>query len=352
MPIPTTTREYRLPKVDGFHNLTIREASIRPPKSSEVLVKVHAVSLQLTDLRQYRDLVVAKGQYPLGQKDNVVPGSDMAGEILAVGDEVKGWSVGDRVCANFAVDHIFGDVTEEIKLTGLGAPIDGVLTEYKLLPAHSLVRVPEHLSYEEASTLPCAAVTAYNALMGPNPLKGGDYVLVQGTGGVSIFGLQLAVASGATVIATSSSDSKLEIAKQLGAKHLINYKKTPDWGKEVLKITGGRGVDHIIEVGGPGTITQSVQCIRYAGSVHVIGFVAGAGDVSQLPFQVLGKAVILRGILIGSRTQFEDMNKLIAASGLKPVVDKVFPFEETRAAYEYLDSQKHVGKVVIKVAKD
>jgi len=346
MPVPTTTREYRLPKADGFHNLTLQEASIRTPKSTEVLVKVHAVSLQ------YRDLIVAKGQYPLGQKDNVVPGSDMAGEIIAVGDDVKDWKVGDRVCSNFAVDHIHGDVTEEIKLTGLGAPIDGVLTEYKLLPAHALVAIPEHLSYEEASTLPCAAVTAYNALMGPVPLKGGDTVLVQGTGGVSIFGLQLAVASGATVIATSSSDEKLKIAAKLGAKHLINYKKTPDWEKEVLKVTGGKGVDHVIEVGGPGTLMKSIECVRYAGSINVIGFVAGGGDVSSLPVQVLGKAVILRGILIGSRSQFEDMNKLIVAAGIKPVVDKVFNFEDARAAYEYLESQKHVGKVVIKVSKN
>ncbi|EMD30916.1 hypothetical protein CERSUDRAFT_120256 [Gelatoporia subvermispora B] len=346
MGIPTTTREYRLPKVDGFHNLTVQEATVPPPKSSEVLVKVHAVSLQ------FRDLIVAKGQYPLGQKENPVPGSDMAGEIVAVGDAVKDWAVGDRVCANFATDHIFGDVNAEIKATGLGAPIDGVLTEYKILPAHCLVRIPEHLSYEEASTLPCAAVTAYNALMGPVPLKGGDVVLVQGTGGVSIFALQFAVASGATVIATSSSDEKLKIAQKLGAKHLINYKKTPDWDKEVLKLTNGRGVDHVIEVGGAGTLQRSMNAVRYAGWVHVIGFVAGQGDVSSLPVQALSKAAMIRGILIGSRAQFEDMNRLIAAAGLTPVVDKVFPFEETRKAYEYLESQQHVGKVVIKVAKN
>ncbi|PCH34501.1 NAD(P)-binding protein [Wolfiporia cocos MD-104 SS10] len=346
MPIPTTTREYRLPKVDGFHNLTLQEAPLRAPKSSEVLVKIHAVSLQ------YRDLIVAKGQYPLGQKENPVPGSDMAGEVIAVGDDVKGWKVGDRVCANFALDHIFGDVTDEIKATGLGAPVDGVLTEYRLFPAHSLVHIPSHLSYEEASTLPCAALTAYNALMGLRPLKGGDYVLVQGTGGVSIFGLQFAVASGATVIATSSSDKKLEIAKKLGAKHLINYKKTPDWEKEVLKITNGRGVDHVIEVGGSGTIMKSLASVRYAGIVSVIGFVAGGGDVSSLPVAVLGKSSIVRGILIGSRAQFEDMNRLIVAQNLKPVIDRVFSFEDVRAAYEYQESQQHVGKVVIRVSKD
>ncbi|EPS95802.1 NAD-binding protein [Fomitopsis schrenkii] len=346
MSIPTTTREYRLPKSDGFHNLTLKEASIPAPKSTEVLVKVHAVSLQ------YRDLAVAKGQYPLGQKENVVPGSDMAGEVLAVGDDVKGWAVGDKVCANFSVDHIYGDPTNETKVSGLGAPIDGVLTEYKILPAHSLVKIPDGWSYIEASTLPCAAVTAYNALLGQSPVKGGDTVLVLGTGGVSIFGLQIAVASGATVIATSSSDRKLEIAKKFGAKHLINYKTTPDWEKEVLRITGGRGVDHVVEVGGAGTILKSITSTRYGGVVSVIGFVAGAADLSILPGLILGKGAIVRGILIGSRTQFEALVRLINATGFKPVVDKVFSFEETRAAYEYLESQQHVGKVCVQVAKN
>ncbi|EIW56484.1 NAD-P-binding protein [Trametes versicolor FP-101664 SS1] len=346
MSIPTKTREYRLPKVDGFHNLTLTEAPIPKLKATEVLVKVHAVSLQ------YRDLIVAKGTYPLGQKENVVPGSDLAGEIVALGPEVAGWAVGERVSSNFATDHVFGDPTPENKATGLGAPIDGVLTEYKVLPAHALVRIPEHLSYEEASTLPCAAVTAYNALLGPNPLKGGDVVLVQGTGGVSIFGLQLAVASGATVIATSSSDEKLKIAKSLGAAYTINYKTTPNWDEEALKITNGRGVDHVLEVGGPGTLMKSVNAVRYGGTISVIGFVAGQADVSELPIKVLSKGAIVRGILIGSRTQFEDMNRLITAVKLKPVVDKVFAFEDLRKAYEYQDSQQHVGKVVVKVSKD
>ncbi|EMD34895.1 hypothetical protein CERSUDRAFT_54054 [Gelatoporia subvermispora B] len=346
MGIPTTTREYRLPKADGFHNLTIEQAMLPQPNSSQVLVKVHAVSLQ------FRDLLVAKGQYPMGAKENPVPCSDMGGEILAVGDGVKGWAPGDRVCANFATDHIFGDVTDDTRGSALGAPIDGVLTEYKLFPIHCLVRIPGHLSYEEASTLPCAAVTAYNALMGPVPLKGGDTVLVLGTGGVSMFALQIAVASGATVIATSSSDEKLKAAKKLGATHLINYKKTPDWDDEVLKFTDGRGVDHIVEVGGPGTIVKSLDAVRYAGYIHVIGFVASGGEVGNVPMQVLGKGAMMRGILVGPRAQFESLNRLIEASGLRPVVDKVFPFEEARRAYEYLESQKHVGKVVIKVSKD
>ncbi|KAI0673166.1 NAD-P-binding protein [Trametes maxima] len=347
MSVPQKTREYRLPKIDGFHNLTLTEASIPNLKGTEVLVKVHAVSLQ------YRDLIVAKGQYPLSQKENLVPGSDLAGEIIALGSEVLDWKVGDRVSSNFYIDSIYGKMTEEATATGLGAPIDGVLTEYKVLPSHALVHIPEHLSFEEASTLPAAAVTAFNALIGgPKQLKGGDIVLVQGTGGVSIFGLQLAVASGATVIATSSSDRKLEIAKKLGAAYTINYKTTPDWDLEALKITNGRGVDHILEVGGPGTITKSANAIRFGGVISVIGFVAGQADVSELPLRILGKAAIVRGVIVGSRHQFEDLNRLISAVKLRPVIDKVFSFEDVRKAYEYQDSQQHVGKVVVKVSKD
>ncbi|KAH7924189.1 NAD(P)-binding protein [Leucogyrophana mollusca] len=343
MSIPKTIREYRS-QGDHHTNLKLQESPLSGPKANEVLVKIHAASLQ------YRDLMVSKGRYP-GQKKDVVPCSDMAGEIAAVGQDVTGWKVGDRVCANFALDHIHGDVNHDIQQTGLGGQIDGVLREYINVPVHSLVRVPDHLSYEEGSTLPCAALTAYNALLGPTPLKGGDFVLVLGTGGVSIFGLQLAVASGATVIATSSSDEKLEIAKKLGAHHVINYNTTPDWDDVVLKITEGKGVDHVIEVGGPGTIQKCIKAVRYAGWIHIIGFVAqGQGD---LPIRAaIGKALIFRGIQIGSVKQFEDMNRLIKAHQIHPVVDTVFPFEKAIEAYSYLESQKHVGKVVIKISKD
>ncbi|KAI0689391.1 NAD-P-binding protein [Cytidiella melzeri] len=361
MSIPTQTRQYVLPKAslfDAIENLTIREVPITQPKASEVLVKVHAVSLN------FRDLLIAKGHYIAPTPANLIPCSDMAGEIVAIGGGVKPdlWKVGDRVCANFTLDHIDGDLTPKAQATALGGSIDGCLTEYRTFPAHSLVKCPENLSYEEASTLPCAAVTAWNALYGPKPLKGGDYVLVQGTGGVSMhlayalrlcsFALQLAVASGATVIATSSSDEKLEAAKKLGAQHVINYKDTPDWDKEVMKITNGVGVDHIIEVGGPDTLNKSLSCVRMAGWIHIIGFLGGwDSDVSQVPLKTLYRACMLRGILIGSRTQFEQMNRLIVARQIKPIVDKVFSFEQAESAYKYLESQKHVGKVVIKVAE-
>ncbi|KAL0952644.1 hypothetical protein HGRIS_006889 [Hohenbuehelia grisea] len=350
MSIPTTTKSYILPQLRSYNDLTVKESSIRPPKSTEVLVKVHAVSLQ------FRDLIISKNLYPLPSiKENLVPGSDAAGEVIAVGEDVEAWKVGDRVCANFLIDHIDGEPTAENAKKALGGSIQGVLSEYVLFPAHSLVGVPEHLSYEEASTLPCAAVTAYSALQGPVPIKAGDYVLVQGTGGVSIFGLQFAVASGAIVIATSSSDEKLKIASKLGAKHVINYKTTPEWDQKVKEITGGRGVDHVIEVGGPGTLPKSLRSIKKAGWIHVVGFLSQdkpKPEDANLVGPIIGHSAFVRGILIGSVAQFNAMNRLITANNLKPVVDKVFPWESAIDAYKYLESQAHVGKVVIKVTKD
>ncbi|KAF4562972.1 hypothetical protein EYR40_007311 [Pleurotus pulmonarius] len=343
MALPTTTKQFILPKLGSYDYLTLSQGAVRPPKATEALIRVHAVSLQ------YRDLIIAKDQYPLGKSlENLVPGSDLAGEIVAVGEDVTAFKAGDRVCSNFSIKHLDGNPSPETMGASLGGSIHGVLTQYITLPADALVSIPEHLSYEEASTLPCAALTAYNALLGPVPVKAGDFVLVQGTGGVSIFGLQFAVASGATVIATSSSDEKLKLAGQLGAKHLINYKTTPEWQEEVKKITGGRGVDHVIEVGGPGTLLKSIQSIKHAGWIHIIGFVAGGQD-GGLVGPIIGTAANLRGILIGSVSQFKDMNRLIATHNLKPVINKVFPFEQTPDAYRYLESQAHVGKVVIKV---
>ncbi|KAK0470380.1 alcohol dehydrogenase superfamily protein [Desarmillaria tabescens] len=363
--IPKTTRSYYFPALGSYTNLTLQTTSIPSMKASHVLVKVHAVSLQ------YRDLLIASDKYPAAIKpDNLVPCSDMAGEVVTIGSDVTCWKVGDRVCANFYPDHLDGDINADIFDTALGAGQQGVLTEYRtfndyvpLSPVavflrwthprfQSLVKIPEHLSYEEASTLPCAGVTAYNALMGPKPVKAGDSVLVLGTGGVSIFGLQLAVASGATVIATSSSDAKLAIAKKLGATHTINYNTTPDWDKEVLKLTDGRGVDHVLEVGGSGTLEKSISAARYAGSIHMIGFVA-QNQLAPMDFIIacIRKAIILRGIAVGSIAQFKSMNRLLQAhpESTRPVIDKVFSFEEVIDAYAHLESQEHVGKVVIHV---
>ncbi|KAF9029358.1 NAD(P)-binding protein [Hymenopellis radicata] len=354
MSLPTTTKEYYFPERGSLaiKSLKVKESPIPPLKPNEVLVKTHAVSLQ------YRDLMPGNATYPKPTKDpeDLVPCSDMAGEILAVGDVATKWKVGDRVCANLLLDHVHGSLSAEIRQSALGGAIHGVLTQYRAFPAHSLVAIPEHLSYEEASTLPCAALTAYNALMGPVQLKAGDTVLILGTGGVSIFGLQFAVASGATVIVTSSSDAKLEIAKKLGAAHAINYNKTPAWDEEVLKLTGGRGVTHVLEVGGTGTLEKSLNAVDFHGWVHLIGILRAKSDAELAT--ILGRAFFkssnLRGILVGSVTQFQDMLKLMSANPetTRPVIDRVYTFDQALDAYAHLQSQAHVGKVVIKVSEN
>ncbi|KAJ8072947.1 hypothetical protein PM082_019810 [Marasmius tenuissimus] len=351
MTLPTQTRAAYHPKIGaGYQNLAFKNVDLPSLKSTEVLVKVHAVSLN------YRDLVISTGMYPGPSKDGLIACSDMAGEVVATGNEVTEWKTGDRVCANFTPEHLHGPVTAKSTSSALGAgAVDGVLTQYKIFKEYSLVAIPEHLSYEEGATLPCAAVTAYNALTDPVPIKAGDTVLIQGTGGVSIFALQFAVASGATVIVTSSSDDKLAIAKKLGAHHFINYVKTPEWHEEVLKITNDRGVDYTIEVGGPGTLVKSLQATRRSGFISIIGFLdmneAGA-QVASLIIAIMSRQLNVRGIQIGSVESFKTMNRLIASRPeiTKPVIDKVFAFEDSVKAFEHLESQKHVGKVVIKVA--
>ncbi|KAJ7267902.1 hypothetical protein C8J57DRAFT_1614119, partial [Mycena rebaudengoi] len=343
MGLPKSTRQYTFPEF-GSSNLTLKEVPLSAVKPHEVLVKTHAVSLQ------FRDLMVSKGLYPGQLPPNLVPCSDMAGEVISVGDDVKKWNKGDRVCANFFLDLLHEKQTPEYAATALGGATHGVLTEYRTFPAHSLVAVPSHLSYEEASTLPCAALTAYNALLsGFEPLKAGDTILVQGTGGVSIFALQFAVASGATVIAISSSDEKLKIATKLGAKYVINYKTTPKWDEEVLKVTNDVGVDRVIEVVGNAALAKSIASLRPGGSIDIIGGVGGF--VIDIIRHSIWKQIKFRGIYVGSVAQFNDMNKLISANvdATRPIVDKVFAYEDAKAAYAYLESQAHVGKVVIKV---
>ncbi|KAL0573821.1 hypothetical protein V5O48_008129 [Marasmius crinis-equi] len=352
MVLPTHTRAAYHPKAkQGYQGLIFKDVKLASLKPSEVLVKVHAVSLN------FRDLTIPQGLYPAPIVDNLIPCSDMAGEVLSVGDEVSEWKVGDRVSANFALEHLHGDVTSKTRASELGvAYTDGVLTQYRVFKEHSLVAVPEHLFYEEASTLPCAALTAYSALMDPVPVKAGDTVLILGTGGVSIFALQFAVASAANVIVTSSSDEKLELAKKFGARHTINYSKTPEWHTEVLKLTKDRGVDYAIEVGGPGTLAKSIQATRHSGYVSIIGAVAGMGAESDSTMSIILSAVVkqlnLRGIHVGSVERFRDMNRLIAShpDTTRPLIDSVFAFEDTLKAFEHLESQKHVGKVVIKLA--
>ncbi|KDQ20136.1 hypothetical protein BOTBODRAFT_632573, partial [Botryobasidium botryosum FD-172 SS1] len=327
-----------------FDRVKIRNVDIPVPEAGKVLVKVYAVSLQ------YRDISVALGEYPLPTKENVIPCSDMAGKIAALGEGVTGWKVGERVCANFSLDHIDGAFTPEMEVSSSGAVIDGVLAQYQTFPARSLVRIPRHLSYVEASTLPCAGVTAWNSLFGAERLRKEDTVLVQGTGGVSIFALQFAAAYGSKVIVTSSSDDKLERAKASHAAAFINYARNPNWDEEVQKITKGRGVKHLIEVGGVATIKKSVQSIGYGGWIHSVGFLTG--DDINITLEAIVRLFNLRGIRVGSVAQFNDLMAFLEVKELHPVVDKVFPFEEAQAAYRYLSSGAHFGKVVIEVAKE
>jgi NADPH:quinone reductase-like Zn-dependent oxidoreductase len=325
----------------GIDDLTLSERPDPKPGFGQVAVKVRAVSLN------FRDLMVVKGQYNPKLKMPMVPCSDAAGEISAVGEGVTRVKPGDRVCGIFMQGWLSGEVNEAASRTALGGAIEGVLAESILLNQDGVVPIPDHLSFEEAATLPCAAVTAWDALVARGQIHAGDTVLTLGTGGVSVFALQFGVISGARVIATSSSDDKLKQAKSMGAWETINYKTTPDWEERVRKLTGA-GVDHIVEVGGSGTLMKSLRAVRMAGTVSVIGaLTGGAGEVSPVP--ILMKSIRVQGIFVGSRDMFEAMNRAIVAHRLKPVVDRVFAFAEARDAMHYMESGAHFGKVVIKV---
>jgi len=326
----------------GIEKLTLAERAKPEPKASEVSVKFHAASLN------YRDLMMVKGFYNPKLKTPIVPLSDGAGEVVAIGEKVTKWKIGDRVCPIFMQGWTDGAIEVSKARTALGGDLDGCLREFGAFDENGLVKIPEHLSYEEAATLPCAAVTAYNALFCSGGLKPDDSVLLQGTGGVSIFALQLASVYGCRAIVTSSSDEKLERAKELGADDLVNYKETPDWDKRVLELTEKRGVDHVVEVGGAGTLQKSLNAVKMGGHIAVIGVLSGAGEIN--PVSILMKAVRLQGIFVGSREMFEAMNRLFSEHRLNPVIDKVFPFDEAREALKYMESAAHFGKIVIKIS--
>jgi len=325
----------------GIDNLALVERERPTPKADEVLVKIHAASLN------YRDLRMVQGTYNPKLKMPVVPFSDGAGEVIEAGESVSRFKVGDRICPIFMQGWLDGEVTYSKARTTLGGDLDGVLREYAVFNEQGVVAIPEHLSYEEAATLPCAAVTAWHALAVSGNLKAGDTVLTLGTGGVSIFALQLAKAMGAKVVITSSSDKKLERAKDLGADFTINYKEQEDWDSAVKEITAKRGVDHVIEVGGAGTLQRSLSSVKMGGHIALIGVVAGKGEVNLM--QIFMKTIKLQGIFVGSRQMFEDMNAAISLYKLKPVVDKVFEFEQVPEALKYMESGAHFGKVAIAI---
>jgi NADPH:quinone reductase-like Zn-dependent oxidoreductase len=332
---------YRLHEFSGPRGLKLEEIPDEAPGPGQVLIRLRAVSLN------YRDLMIAKGIYNPKLRLPLVPISDGAGEVIAVGAGVTGYKGGERVVVPFMPGWLAGPSDEEKGRSALGGGGMGLLAQQAVLPAQALLSIPGHLGFEEAATLPCAGVTAWNAVVTSGAIKPGDTVLVLGTGGVSLFALQFARLAGARVIATSSSDQKLGRARELGASEGINYKTTPDWDKRVRELTGGKGVDQVIEVGGAGTLPKSIRAARVGGYIALIGVLSGAGDISQLP--ILMKNIRVQGIFVGSRSMFEDMNRAIQSNQLRPVVDRVFPFEQAVEALEYLESGAHFGKVVIRM---
>lgn len=332
-----------LPGKTGAEALRIEEIAKPVAGRGEVLVRMHAASLN------YRDLVVAQGMYAgTSENSRLIPLSDGAGEVIETGEGVTRWRAGDRVVSSFFQGWINGDFLPAHMPTALGGSIDGVLAEYRVFAEHGLARMPGHLSFEQGSTLPCAALTAWHALFEKTALRPGEKILILGSGGVSLFALQFAKLAGAQVIATSSSDDKLARIKTLGATGLINYRTHPDWEKSVLELTDGVGVDHVIEVGGGGTFERSLVAARTGGRVSLIGRLTGIGDRVD-PRPIMAKGLTVQGIYVGSLAMLERMNHAVASSGMEPVIDRVFPIAEVAVAYEYLASGKHFGKVVIRI---
>jgi len=332
---------WRIPSF-GIDNLERVTLSDPVPQRGQVLVRVHAVSLN------YRDLMVTQGRYNPKMHLPRIPCSDGAGEVVAVGESVTRVKPGDRVAGIFMQNWIDGE-PDAAKIKGaLGGDVDGMLAELVLLREEGVVAIPEHLSYEEAATLPCAGVTAWVALVEAGNVKAGDTVLIQGTGGVSIFALQLAKLLGARVLGASSSDAKLERARQLGLDAGVNYRQREDWDGWVLEQTGGRGADLVVEVGGAGTFMRSIGAVRIGGSLAQIGVLTESAEGVVIP-KLLHKQVRLRGIYVGSRTHFEKMNRAITQHQLKPVVDEVFSFHDAPAALHRMETGSHFGKLVVRV---
>ena len=335
-------KQFQLNDPQGIDSLGLVELDQPKPSSNQVLIRVHATSLN------YRDLMVVQGRYARGaSKPDLVPLSDGAGEVVEIGDAVTRVKVGDRVAAIFMQRWIGGNITPDVQASALGGSVDGMLSEYVVLHEDGLVHIPDHLSFEEGATLPCAAVTAWHALVPQGHLAAGQSVLVLGSGGVSVFALQFAKLFGARIIATSSSDEKLERLGSLGASGLINYSKTPDWDAAVLDLTDGKGANHVVEVGGAGTLSRSLACVSVDGFVYVIGLLSGAAEIDPMP--ILRRMVTVQGVYVGSREMFEAMNRAIETHRLQPVLDRSFPFEDTKAAFTYFESEAHFGKVVITI---
>lgn len=324
----------------GIENVHLGEVASPEPRTGEVIVRIRAVSLN------YRDLLVATGKYNPKMPLPRVLLSDGAGEVVALGSDISRWKLGDRVAGIFMTDWLAGRFRDEYSKSALGGAIDGVLAGQVAFNQNSLVSIPAHLSFEEAATLPCAGVTAWNALVWSGGLRAGETVLVQGSGGVSVFALQFAKAAGARVIATSSRQDKMDRLKCLGADWVLNYKEDPGWGNTIAK---AGGVDHVVEVGGVGSLEQSLSATRGGGRVSVIGILSGIlGPLNIAP--ILHKAITVQGIYVGSREMFEQMNTAITQHSLRPVIDRVFEAAQIQEALRHMEAAGHFGKIVLRLS--
>ncbi len=324
----------------GLSHLSMIERPMPVAKSGEVVVKVRAVSLN------FRDLLMVKGLYNPRQPLPLVPVSDGVGEIIAIGDGVTSVKIGERVASTFFQDWQSGEPTKHKLRSTLGGPIDGMLAEYVVLSEHGVVPVPQHLTDTEAATLPCAALTAWNALAENGRAKSGDTVVLLGTGGVSMFALQFAQQMGMNIVVVSGSDEKLALAKNLGACHLINRVQTPHWSKIIKEITSDVGADHVVELGGASTFAESIASLRPGGLVSVIGIVGGDQVTCQLT-SILMNNIRIQGLMVGHREMFLAMNKAITVHRTKPVIDRVFAFNEAKQAFSYLEAGQHIGKICL-----
>lgn len=335
-------KAWQITTCSGPSGLQCVEIPDPKPGTGEVLVRIRAVSLN------YRDLGATRHERPGNLPLPFTICSDGAGEVAAVGQGVTRWKDGDRVTPAFFQDWSAGIMTREVMKTALGGALPGVLAEFAIARENGLVSIPGSLSFEEAATLPCAALTAWHALIAGGKLQAGQTVLTLGTGGVSLFALQFAKMHGARVIITSGSDEKLARARQVGADETINYKTTPDWERRVFELTGKRGVDHVIEVGGAGTLQKSLDAVGHGGRISLIGVLTGFEGLVN-PWPVIARSVTVQGIYVGSRLMFEDMNRAVAQNGMKPVIDRVFAFEDAPAAFTHMAAGKHFGKIVVKL---